>query len=122
MAKKILLVEGVDEIADLIKEVLDEDFGHEVTKFSNGPEGLEEALKNPYDLIFFDHHMPLLGGREFIDQVRGKEGPNQHTPAVFIIGIPDPDQLKIQDYEKTFQLNKPVQTNDLEEIIEKTLQ
>lgn len=46
--------------------------GHEVASAYNGEEGLALALKQPYDLILLDIHMPVMDGWEFLTQYQSK--------------------------------------------------
>ena len=55
-------------MTSMIKVIL-EDRGHSVTGFSSSLEGEDEAIKNSYDLIFLDLHMPERNGADITKNI-----------------------------------------------------
>jgi CheY-like chemotaxis protein len=107
--KKILIIEDEAEIQELLKDLFLPDVGEvEATYAFDGNEGITCAGKQKFDLICTDHMMPNLKGAEFLVQLRGKEGPNQHTPVILISSnIPDiPDH--VHNLENIYFLPKPI--------------
>jgi len=51
---------------------------------NDGVEALNLAAQKPYDVIFSDIEMPILGGFAFCSRIRAGHGPNGNTPVVFI--------------------------------------
>jgi len=61
---RVLVVDDEPHILHYIRATL-EAWGHSVTTASDGLEGLERAIAEPFDLIISDLRMPRAGGREF---------------------------------------------------------
>ena len=61
--KNVLVIDDERMMTSMIKVIL-EDRGHSVTGFSNSIAGEYEAIKNNYDLIYLDLHMPERNGAE----------------------------------------------------------
>lgn len=61
MAKKILVVDDLEQNRMLLKDVL-EHYGYEVVEAANGKEGVKMALAELPDLILMDMHMPVMDG------------------------------------------------------------
>jgi DNA-binding response OmpR family regulator len=70
--KEVLVIEDDKSIADLI-EIHLKDLNCSVTKSADGLDGLNNALKNSYDLIVLDLMLPKLDGLEICKEVRKKE-------------------------------------------------
>ena len=67
--KKILMVEDETSISDFIKGELEYE-GYSVCIKEDGREGLEEALKNEYDLIILDIMLPSMNGFEICRRIK----------------------------------------------------
>ena len=73
--KKILIVEDEANISDFVKGELEYE-GYNVCIKEDGREGLEEALKNEYDLIILDVMLPSMNGFEICRRLkREKQSP-----------------------------------------------
>lgn len=70
--KEVLVIEDDKSIADLI-EIHLKDLNCNVSKSADGLDGLNNALKNSYDLIVLDLMLPTLDGLEVCKEVRKKE-------------------------------------------------
>ena len=66
--KKVLVIDDERMMTSMIKVIL-EDRGHSVTGFSNSMAGEHEAIKNNYDLIYLDLHMPERNGAEITKNI-----------------------------------------------------
>ncbi len=73
---KILIVEDEKAINNLVKYNL-ELVGHECYQVFDGEAGLNEALKEKYDLIILDVMLPNYSGFEIMEYIRG-------TPVIFV--------------------------------------
>lgn len=75
MAGKLLIIEDDREISDLLQTLLQME-GYEVETSGDGGEGLERALRAPFDAIILDIMLPTLDGLEVLRQLRqGKSTP-----------------------------------------------
>lgn len=61
MAKKILVVDDMEQNRMLLRDVL-EYFGYEVVEAGNGEEGVRMAREELPDLILMDMNMPVMDG------------------------------------------------------------
>ena len=58
--------------------------GHRVTRALSGPEALERAAEQAFDLLLMDIQMPGMSGIEAVACLRDRPGPNQATPALAV--------------------------------------
>lgn len=73
--KSILIVEDEPNISDFVKGELEYE-GYDVCVKEDGREGLEEALRNEYDLIILDVMLPSMNGFEICRRLkREKQSP-----------------------------------------------
>ena len=73
--KSILIVEDEPNISDFVKGDLEYE-GYDVCIKEDGREGLEEALRNEYDLIILDVMLPSMNGFEICRRLkREKQSP-----------------------------------------------
>ncbi len=66
---KVLVVDDVEDLRDLITQAVGVT-GVQCETASNGAEGVERALAQPFDLILLDRHMPVLDGCSAMRQLR----------------------------------------------------
>ena len=85
MKKKILIVDDKTEFRRLTKTILESKY--EVESAENGVEALA-ILQNGYpaDLIVSDLIMPVLGGKEFLEQVKSS-GVFKNIPVIILSSI-----------------------------------
>lgn len=65
MATKILIIDDEKSIRYTLREILEYE-KYEVNEAENGKEGLEEIIKNSYDLVLCDIKMPEMDGLEVL--------------------------------------------------------
>ena len=70
--KNILIVEDEANISDFVKGELEYE-GYNVCIKEDGREGLEEALKNEYDLIILDVMLPSMNGFEICRRLKSEK-------------------------------------------------
>lgn len=70
MAKKILVVDDIEQNRMLLKDVL-KYFGYEVVEAGNGEEGIQVAREELPDLILMDMNMPVMDGYTALQILRG---------------------------------------------------
>jgi PAS domain S-box-containing protein len=85
MSKQALVVDSDYFFVEFVSELL-EKRGYEVTKAYDGKDGISKLSDNPHDILFVDLVMPKVDGRQFINFVREKYGPN-HFPIVALSGV-----------------------------------
>lgn len=78
---KILIVEDNTINRKVLRDML-QSMGHHVQEAVNGADGIEQAAKNKFDVIFMDISMPVMGGIEATHRLRAEHGPNMHTHIV----------------------------------------
>ena len=77
--EKILIVDDENDIAELIKDIL-EDEGYNVTIKNNGTDAIKEVKENNYDIILLDIMMPDISGTEVCASIRNIT----NCPIIFI--------------------------------------
>jgi CheY-like chemotaxis protein len=79
---KILVAEDEKDIRELIQFTLSF-AGHTITAVNNGAEAVEQAQKDPPDLILLDGRMPRMTGYEACKAIKQMER-FKDTPVVFL--------------------------------------
>ena len=77
----ILIVEDNDTNAQLLTWMLEE-WDHTMSTAVNGQEAVEMVMKNNYDLILMDHHMPVMDGKEATRLIRAMDAEKSKTPII----------------------------------------
>ena len=77
--KNILIVEDEANISDFIKLELEYE-GYSVCVKSDGREGLQEAIRNNYDLIILDIMLPSMNGFEICRRLKKEK----NTPVIML--------------------------------------
>jgi DNA-binding response OmpR family regulator len=67
--KRILVIDDETMILDAIK-IIFEDLGYMVKVFSDSKAGMDEAVRNDYDLILVDVRMHGMNGAEVTEHIR----------------------------------------------------
>jgi PAS domain S-box-containing protein len=115
---KILLVEDTDIIVSLVKDYLTYK-GYEVIVAYNGREGIYLAKEKQPDLILMDVMMPIMNGIDATIEMR-KDKNLSHVPIIALTALAMPgDRERCLEAGMTDYMSKPVQLNELIEIIEK---
>ena len=112
---KCLLVEDGHQIG-LVLLRLFSDMGFQVKWATNGREGLDLALKDPYDLVVLDVLLPGKNGFDLCRQLRLK---GRHMPVLFLSAMDELDdkvrglELGADDY-----VCKPFEVRELRARVE----
>jgi len=85
MTKNILLLEDDYELAETLKELLQED-SYNVDLVYDGNEAIDAAYEKKYDLYIFDINVPEVSGIELLQSLREAD---DTTPAIFISALVD---------------------------------
>jgi len=120
MKRKILIIDDVTEFRRLTKTILQSKY--EVESAENGVEALS-ILQNGYipDLIVSDLMMPVLGGKDFLEQVKSS-GAFQHIPIIILSSIDKSDEkIKLIKMGANDYLEKPYNPDELLARIENIL-
>jgi len=80
MAGRILVIEDEPTLARLLSYNLTQE-GYETTVASHGGDGLEAALRQPFDLILLDIMLPGLSGFEILTKLRQQ---GVRTPVIIL--------------------------------------
>jgi DNA-binding response OmpR family regulator len=72
VGKNILMIEDESVFAEMFSKRLRHE-GYTVTVKENGRFGVEEAMKNPYDLVITDAVLPGMMGVDIIEKLRSEE-------------------------------------------------
>lgn len=91
--KRILIIEDEPVFVELFSKRLTDE-GYTVVTKENGETGLEEALKNPYDLIITDAVLPGLTGGEIIERLRSEES-HRSIPILLLSASLDSEQFEM---------------------------
>ncbi len=120
MKKKILIVDDKTEFRRLTKTILSRDY--EVETAENGLNALA-LLQGGYmpDLIVTDLLMPVLGGKDFVDQLK-TSGAFKDIPIIVLSSIDKSDEkIKLLNLGASDYLEKPYNPAELLVRIEKIL-
>jgi two-component system, chemotaxis family, chemotaxis protein CheY len=120
MKSKILIVDDKSEFRSLTKTILSSKYDVETAE--NGIEALN-LLQNGLmpDLIVTDLMMPVLGGKDFVEQVKSS-GAFSHIPVIVLSSIDKSDEkIKLINLGASDYLEKPYNPAELMARIENLL-
>ena len=111
-AWRILVVDDATVVRLYYRQILELE-GYQVEEAINGLEGLEKALRTPFDLCVVDVNMPIMDGYAFLNALR-KEPTTQAVPALMTSTEAGPeDRLSALKAGANFYLVKPVARDQL---------
>jgi CheY-like chemotaxis protein len=114
---KILVVEDDPDLAALEAELLEE-HGHRVEIANNGREALAAVERAAPDLILLDMKMPVMSGREFVDEYRR----TQPSPApIVVVTAADDAQVRAAEVGASGWIAKPFDPDALVENVMRLL-
>lgn len=90
--KRILAVDDEADVVMIIRTALQTE-GYEVATATNGPDALEEAKKNPPDLVILDVTMPGMDGFEVLRRLKAEEATAQ-VPVIMLTGVSERGMIK----------------------------
>ena len=98
---KILLVDDDPVTLNSISKLLSE-FGYDVVTARNGIEGLQEFIKNHFDIVITDIAMPKMNGITLVEEIRNGSY-QQYVPTIAIFTNPCLPEYSLFDalYRKT---------------------
>lgn len=122
----VLLIEDNIDFAKLVKLYLDkfEEAKIEVIWKNNGPDGIEEAVRNKeIDVILMDYFLPGMNGLEITRALQQK---NLGTPVVFLTVNKDMNlavevmKLGVQDYLVKEEISTPILPKTIMSVVEQS--
>ena len=75
--KRILIVDDEENFRHMLSVILKKE-GFEVDTASDGEEGLQKVMINPYDQVLCDIRMPRMDGLEFLKEVQKANRNERH--------------------------------------------
>lgn len=116
--KKILIVDDDKNICEVLSDILAE-VGYLIKTASNGKEALEKIRQEPFNLVITDIKMPIMDGMSLLQEI---ERTHKDIEVILITSYGNQGQqveaTRLGAYE---YLNKPLNLDQLKEIIEQAL-
>ena len=117
-ANKLLVVDDSQTIRLSVKRLFD-NAGYETIVASDGLEAIDRLSENP-DLIVLDVNMPGLDGYGVCETMREMGSRYDRLPIVFLTSV-ESRAMELLGHEFGAYLNKPVQPDQLLEVVEELL-
>ncbi|UCG85097.1 MAG: response regulator [Gemmatimonadota bacterium] len=115
---RVLVVDD-DEVSRLVIGKILEAAKHEVAYAVNGEQGIAYYKKNPSDVIVTDLVMPVMNGLQMIRELYERY---RDVKIIAVTGV-DPENLPLaQELGAVATMTKPVNPQELLELIEKAMQ
>jgi len=110
----ILVVEDLEPIRDLIRDILEDD-GYHVEVAIDGKAGLELFCKKHFDIVFTDFKMPEMSGCEMAEKIKLL---SKNTPVVLVTAwTMDYTETELRSRGIDFIVSKPFRDEDLQKIV-----
>lgn len=110
MSGKVLLVEDERKIARVLELELRHE-GYRMTLAETGPDGLEQALQNNWDVILLDIMLPGMTGLEVLERIRET---NKTVPIILLTARDSvPDKVNGLDLGANDYVTKPFAIEEL---------
>ncbi|NCB14506.1 MAG: response regulator transcription factor, partial [Erysipelotrichia bacterium] len=112
---KIMIVDDESLALSRLKRLLNENGIEDITAFDNPIDALKEITKTKFDAVFLDISMPNITGLELADSII------QLEPKTFIIFQTAYSEFALEAYKSGGMgyLVKPIESNDIKNILEK---
>ncbi len=93
VAAKLLIVEDMSEMRDILRRLLGVLGYANVTPVTNGAEAWEQLQLTEFDVVLCDWNMPKMSGRELLEKVRATPRIS-HIPFIMITGESAADMVR----------------------------
>lgn len=120
MSKKILVVDDDDLVVVAIRELLTPQ-GLAVVTAANGPEALEKAAGDGFDLLILDVIMPEMDGYEVCRRIRKLEAYTETPVMMLTAKSSEEDKQKGLEAGANLYLPKPISPRRLIALVEEAL-
>ena len=118
--KRILVVDDSGVLLRSVKAMLADQY--EVIVAMDGKKALERARNNQPDLILLDYEMPVMDGRETLEELR-KDDELKEIPVVFLTSVADRESIaSVLKLKPEGYLLKPIEQARMLETIESVLE
>ena len=117
--KVILIIDDEEKILNVLEEGLELKNPYEIEVSQTSSEFMDLVGQIKYDVLLLDHKMPGKTGSSLAQEIREKEGPNQHTPIIFISGYLKEVQKEVGQIKDIYFLQKPIILKSITDLIEK---
>lgn len=104
---RVLIAEDDALHAAMLRAIL-EQLGHQVVHAQNGRRAADLAKIAEFDLLMFDHRMPMMDGPAAAAALRAVDGPNRLTPIVAVIDGDGEEASEFLEAGADIILRKPV--------------
>ena len=110
-----MIVDDEKLALDRLKRLLNENGIEDITEFNNPVEALKEITKTKFDVVFLDISMPNISGFELADSIINIE------PKTFIVFQTAYEEFALKAFQSGGMgyLVKPIESNDIKNILEK---
>jgi hypothetical protein len=114
---RILVVDD-HPVNRILMEALLEQLGHEVRLSENGAEAVEQAGREPFDLILMDIHMPVMDGLAAARTIRELPAPAGQVPIIALTADAFSESRdRVREAGMNDFLAKPVQLDDVRQML-----
>lgn len=120
MAKKILVVDDLEQNRRLLKDVL-EHFGYQVVAAGNGEEGVKVAREELPELILMDMNMPVMDGYTALQVLRSDPRTRGLKVAALTAFAPGEDNRNVFAAGADGYIQKPIDIKELPAMVEKIM-
>lgn len=115
---KVLIVDD-NLINRKVAKGLLKSYAFDLAEAESGPEAIELARENRYDIIFMDHMMPVMDGIEAAEIIRRDCGENGAAPAIIALTANAMEGMREQFLSHGFQdfIAKPLDRKELGQLL-----
>jgi len=119
--KRILLVDDDEDSREVMKDFLTGILNFRVESYSNGEDAFTAFNESSFDLVLADIKMPKLNGIDLLKKIRSEEK-GKNCPVILMTAFADVNTaIEAIKYNATDYLLKPLDINNLFELINKLL-